>query len=89
MKKVILMALALILVGCNSTDDAQGQSIAQSSSGNGAICRQEKQIGTNMRRTVCRTKAQIEEEKKETELAQREIRRQVGGDINEALRNNK
>ena len=38
---------------------------------NGAICRQEKVFGSNMRRTVCRTRAQIEEEKREAELAQK------------------
>ena len=53
---------------------------------NGAICRQEKVFGSNMRRTVCRTRAQIEEEKREAELAQKDIRRQVGGDINAALK---
>lgn len=88
MKKVILIIFVAILAGCNSTDDQQG-STAQNSTTSNTVCRQEKQIGTNMRRTVCRTKAQIEKEKKEAELAQREIRRQVGGDINEALRNNK
>ena len=86
MKKLSLTALVIVLAGCNATDDKQAENIAQKSSGSGAICRQEKEIGTNMRRTVCRTKAQIEQEKKETELAQKEIRRQVGGDINQALR---
>lgn len=52
----------------------------------GAVCRQEKTIGSNVRRTVCRTRAQIEEEKREAELAQRDMRRQAGGDINSSLK---
>jgi len=101
MKKIISVSfLFFVLAGCNSTTNYQatkeksdvGESNAQVTRVNsevskgGAICRQEKTIGSNVRRTVCRTKAQIEEEKKEAELAQRDMRRQVGGDINSSLK---
>lgn len=96
MKNIFASALLLlVLTGCNSTDDpvaskTQNNNMEQNTASNnksgenGPVCRLEKTIGSNVRRTVCRTRAQIEEEKKEAELAQRDIRRQVGGDINKA-----
>lgn len=99
MKTIITSAVLLLMVtGCNTTNEEtnnfqntninEGQvaQVNSSADGGGAICRQEKTIGSNVRRTVCRTRAQIEDEKQEAELAQRDMRRQSGGDINSALK---
>jgi uncharacterized protein YcfL len=98
MKKIIAATIfTFVLTGCNSTNESIAEApdlnvskeqvvkADSSSTKKGTVCRLEKTIGSNVRRTVCRTQAQIEEEKKEAELAQRDMRRQVGGDINESL----
>lgn len=61
MKYLIILAVLLVLVGCNSTSpvyhspDGSNQNVAVVDANDGVVCKMEKRIGSNMMTRVCRT----------------------------------
>lgn len=81
-KIALAAAAALLLAGCQSTtEEDMGSGYVRVVNDEGVvthICRNEQTVGTNFKKRVCRTPAQMKEEQ---EVAQRELQRNQRGPL--------
>lgn len=77
MKTLSIIALALLLTGCISTDHSSDQaSSVVAVNADGLVCKREKPTGSHRSVKICRTVAEMEREKAEVDEATRRIRNQ-------------
>ena len=70
MNKIILLLPLALLMGCVNIDNHK--SMAENKKENSLICRSEALIGTNIKQRVCRTRAQLDNQAKESQETLRE-----------------
>lgn len=74
MKLLILAISCFVLLGCNST---KGEQQVASNQSNNVVCESVASVGSHMKRRVCKTKAQKDQDKKDAERYLRQERRVV------------